>query len=70
MSRTRHHGRRNKEKAFGENWQWWRSEPKHHRRDCKHRPQRNKTKQALHKVMRGDEEVLFPLDKKPWIYWW
>ena len=70
MSRTYHHGHRNKQKKFGDNWRWMWSEPKEWRKYKKHRVRRREVANKLNEVMRGNEDVIFPLDKKPWIYYW
>lgn len=71
MSNTYHHGNKNKEKLFGDNWQWHKQEPKWWVKIHKHRKQRAKTRLAIHSVMRNKYSgVEFPLDKKPWVYYW
>jgi len=69
MSRTRHHGTVNKKREFGEDWHWMRQEPKAWRREYKHVPRRAELKRSIVKFKRG-EETVWPLDKKPWIYYW
>ncbi len=63
MSRTWRRSDTNKDRLYN-------TEPKKHRNMHKHRPRRRAVKQAIHKVERGEEDVLFPLDKKPWEYYW
>lgn len=73
MSRTRHHGDKNKEKMFGDDWQWCKREPKEWRKHNKHKKRRSAVRHAITQVDKGwgvDEDVLFPLDKRPWIYYW
>ena len=70
MSRTRHHGDKQKKRTFGDLWWWYKSEPKLWRKYQKHKKQRPATRQCISRVLRGEEEVFFPLDKKPWIYYW
>lgn len=70
MARTYHHGRRNKKKRFGLNWLWYQQEPKEWRRLQKHKKRRSATREAMHEVKKGNEDVLFPLDTKPWVYYW
>ena len=69
MSRTNHHGDKNKLKLFGENWAWYTQEPKIWRKLHKHRKRRQSVRQCKHEVMRGGEPN-WPHDKKPWIYYW
>lgn len=69
MSRTRHHGDKALQRKHGANWHWWRNEPKWWRKIAKHRPQRQAARQAQHEVMKGGDP-LWPLDKKPWEYYW
>ena len=61
MSRTYHD--QNKDRAMKQEPKWWRKIKKHQRR-------RMSVKEAINKIKKGDDEVLFPLDKKPWIYYW
>ena len=71
MSNTKHHGDKNKQKLYGDNWQWYRSEPKSWRRWKKHKPQRAATRRAEHRVIAGlDDYRFWPSDKKPWSYYW
>ena len=69
MSRTFHHGNKRQELLFGRNWHWLRNEPKEWRRMYKHKPRRAATRQAISKAMQGKDPV-WPLDKKPHIYYW
>jgi len=69
MARTYHHGRRMKDK--NNLWRnWSRNEPRYWRRYYKHKKRRAAAREAQGKVMKGDMEQLWPLDKKPWIYYW
>lgn len=70
MSRTDHHGDKQKQKKFGDNWHWFKNEPKSWRKLYKHKKRRSAVRQCVYDVMAGSEEVFFPLDKKPWIYYW
>lgn len=36
----------------------------------KHQKRRAAVRQCVHRVLRGEEEVLWPLDKRPWVYYW
>ena len=69
MSNTYHHGYKAKDRN-GKNDNWYANEPKWWRKMNKHKKRRNAQREALHHVERGDEEVLFPLDTKPWSYYW
>ena len=49
---------------------WWGHEPKWWRSMMKHRKRRASVRKACTQVMQGDQDASFPLDKKPWIYYW
>jgi hypothetical protein len=70
MSRTLTHGDKQKAKRLGNAWHWYSNEPKWWRRLQKHKKRRQAVKQCTHQVMTGNTDVLWPLDKKPWIYYW
>ena len=70
MSRTYHHGWKRQEVLFGENWRWLQNEPKWHRKMFKHRPRRRAVLKCQYEVMRGNLDVLWPLDTRPWVYYW
>lgn len=72
MSRTRHHGAKNKEKLFGDNWQWYQQEPKEWRKIYKHRKRRAEWRRCVNKLFNGydADNMVYPLDSKPWIYYW
>jgi hypothetical protein len=73
MARTKHHGDRKKRELFGDNWGWLSATPGWWTRAIMTRPQRAKTRQLLGKVKHLDdleEAPLFPLAKKPHIYYW
>ena len=70
MSRTRHHGDKQKEREYGDLWHWCKNEPKWWRKHYKHKKRRSALRQCIDSVKKGDEDVLFPLDSKPWIYYW
>jgi hypothetical protein len=36
----------------------------------KHKKRRQSCRQCAHAVMVGNEDVLWPLDRKPWIYYY
>ena len=50
----------------------WDNEPKWWRRLHKHRPRRRAVRAACWRVRAGldPEGLIWPLDKKPWIYYW
>jgi len=70
MAHTWHHGRREKQKRFGDLWWWYRQEPKWWRKLMKHQKRRAAVRWCVFRVMRGEECVLWPLDKRPWVYYW
>ena len=70
MSRTRHHGYKAKERNFDEVRNTFGNEPKWWRKHFKHKKRRSELRQCLDAVEKGNDDVLFPLDKKPWIYYW
>ena len=70
MARTHHHGERSKRKLYGDNWFWMRSEPKAWRKQYKHKPRRAAVRQCVNLIFKGEEDIIWPLDKKPWIYYW
>lgn len=70
MSRTKHHGYNNKKREYGDNWHWMKQEPKAWRKEFKHKPRRAELKDKLNKFKNGEEDIVWPLDKKPWIYYW
>lgn len=69
MARTYHHGRRNKDK-YGLWDNWSQNEPKYWRKMFKHKKQRAGARRCEKKVMQGYEGVIWPHNKKPWIYYW
>lgn len=81
MSRTHHHmtykalhRKYGEDKAFEiicqNHSRWYKTEPKWHRRLEKHKKRRAECRQLKQRVMRGHDEQVWPLDKKPWIYYW
>jgi len=70
MSRTHHHREIDKEKKFGRAYHWYSNEPKWWRKLMKHKKRRQELRQALHKQQEGREDVVYPLDKKPWEWYW
>lgn len=69
MSRTHHHGERKKQSLFKDSYHWARNEPKQWRNMYKHRKRRAELKQVLTRYDE-DSDNMFPLDKKPWVYYW
>lgn len=75
MSRTKHHGYKQKQKTFGRFWRWYQSEPKIWRKFHKHKPQRAARRQASTKLkqfqdLEDFDDTQWPLDRKPWKYYW
>jgi len=72
MSRSYHHGHKNKMRLYGSSWQWYRSEPKEWRKIYKHRKRRAEWKRCAEKLRGGHDadSMVFPLNSKPWIYYW
>ncbi len=66
MSRTRHHGDKQKKRLFGRFWFWLRSEPSWWHKMKTHIPARAKEKAMLHRL----EEENYPDRKKPHDYYW
>jgi len=69
MSRTYHHGYKAKDR-IGKNDNWCVNEPKEWRRYFKHKKRRAECRRLQHHVIRGEHELNWPLDSKPWIYYW
>lgn len=69
MARTKHHGDKAKQRAFGENWNWLENEPRWWRKLMKHRPQRRREREALRQALHGGSPD-FPHDKKPREWYW
>lgn len=56
---------------WNKHYNWPKNEPKWWRKLYKHKKRRIKTKQLLNKQLKDvKEELVYPLDKKPWIYYW
>jgi len=76
MSRTWHHSNnhrkfKDKHDKWLHEYKWWlRQEPKEWRRFYKHKKRRASVKDLVSKVKKGYFEQIWPLDKKPWIYYW
>lgn len=73
MARTKHHGDRNKRALFGDEWRWIKGNPGWWTREFMTVPQRARTRTLigkLHRLEDLEEAPLFPLAKKPHIYFW
>lgn len=70
MSRSWRHGERNKRKLYGDWYHWYTQEPKWWRKLMKHKKRRAAVRACRHQVMVGNLDVLWPLNVKPWIYYW
>jgi len=70
VSRTRHHGHNAKQRLYGDSWRWLGSYPGWWDTMFHHRPRRQKELLAKRRVLKGEEEILWPLDKKPHHYYW
>lgn len=71
MSRTRHHGMKQKQRQFGENWWWMMNYPRSWDHLQHTKPRRAAERQSLHDaVKRPDHDVIHPLDHKPHRYYW
>ncbi len=71
MARTHHHTpyKHRKFKYEFERWTWLWNEKKAWRKLMKHQKRRAELQRALTKRKDWDDTV-WPLDKKPWIYYW
>lgn len=73
MSRTYHHGNKAKERVFGSRWRWIHQTPSWWVREMMTKPQRARTRNLLKKVERMkdlEDPPLFPLARKPHVYYW
>ena len=70
MSRSFTHGKNLSRYVRNAHRYWWSCEPKWWRKIAKHTPQRAKARYCAYCVLHGNEYVLWPLDKKPWEYYW
>lgn len=71
MSRTRHHGKRNKQRQHGDMWWWWKQTPSWWNKLFHTKPRRVAEKQAIEKAVKHpDSDVVHPLDRKPHRYYW
>ena len=73
MPRTRHHGRKAKERAFGKNWRWLGQTPGWWVRLTMTRPQRRRVKlweRDAAKRSTWDDIDIPPHGRKPHKYFW
>ena len=73
MSHTHHHSKRYRKGHKAKLWHdggWLKREPKSWRRIYKHKRRRAHLREAIHRYKAGDEDVAFPQDKKPWVYYY
>lgn len=72
MARTYHHGTKNKMKLYGSLYWWYKQEPKWWRKLYKHKKRRAEWKKCLQRQKNGTEwdDIAYPKDKQPWIYYW
>ena len=71
MSRTYHHGNKKKERMLGNKLHLFRQEPKLWRKYYKHKKRRAEWKRCKQQNINGVEwdNIAFPLNTKPWIYY-
>ena len=72
MSRTYHHGNKAKLRKFGDDWRWMRT-PSWWIRSMMTRPQRQEVRRLIKHTLdlpNLEDAPLFPLTKKPHIYYW
>ena len=73
MSRTYHHSKKywkGRKAVLNRYIGWIKREPKEWRKIHKHKARRAVTRHALFRAAQEPESTVFPLDKKPWIYYW
>ena len=72
MANTFHHGARGKKQLYGDLWHWCRNEPKWWRKAFKHKKRRAAWKKCEQKIRTGTDldDMVYPLDSRPWIYYW
>lgn len=70
MSRTRHHGNKAKQRAYGKDWHWLQNYPGWWDTLYHHRPARQKNRKLIHDVSRGDNPTDWPDHRKPHKYYW
>ena len=73
MARTFHHGGKAKSRKFGDDWRWLQSTPSSWIRQMMTRPQRQEVRRLIKRAIQlvdYDDAPLFPLAKKPHVYYW
>jgi hypothetical protein len=73
MARTKHHGTQGKRKMFGDEWWGWlKREPKEWRRLYKHKKRRAEWRHKQAQIKKGADldDMVYPKDRQPWIYYW
>lgn len=60
MSRTRHHGNKQKERLYGDDYRWLDEMPSAFVNEAMTRPQRRKVKKWIHDAMYEDPDELEP----------
>jgi hypothetical protein len=73
MARTFHHGDKAKSRKFGDDWRWLQSTPSSWTRQMMTRPQRQEVQRLIKRTTQlvdYDDAPLFPLPKKPHVYYW
>lgn len=70
MSRSFHGNYYKKQEWYPHHWRW--KEPKWWRKLYKHRVRRREWQQCYSKIKKGYdlEDMVYPLDTKPWMYYW
>lgn len=73
MARTFHHGDKAKSRHCRDDWRWLQSTPSSWRRQMMTRPQRQEVRRLVTRTMKlvdYEHAPLFPLPKKPHVYYW
>ena len=70
MSRTTHHGNKAKQRKFGDFWWAYGTTPSWWNRMMHNRPKRVEHRRMEQRVLRGEYEQVWPLDRKPHDYYW
>ena len=73
MARTFHHDDKAKSRKFGDDWRWLQSTPSSWTRQMMTRPQRQVVRCLIKRTTQlvdYDDAPLFPLPKKPHVYYW
>jgi hypothetical protein len=73
VARTHHHTSiQKRDPDMLQFYKWFSREPKWHRRLFKHRKRRAEWSRLRAKIAHGADldNVVYPMDKRPWIYYW